>query len=442
MLSLLRKWIPEPLLSSYHFALAHLSAFVYGYPSRKLIVIGVTGTNGKSSTTQLLGQLLEELGETVGYTTTAGFRIAGKDRENKMKMTMPGRFYLQRLLRDMVREGCTYAIIESSSEGMRQHRHLGINYDAAVFTNLTPEHLERHGGFENYKKAKGKLFAHLAHRPHKTLQGAVIPKVSIINADDMHGDYFASFWTDRTVLYSWQPFKGGDRVTVELVQQTASGVEVKVNDIPMELPLKAHFQQKNLIAALSTLYALGWGFHRLKDVLPKVHSIAGRFESIEAGQPFDVIVDYAYEPYALQAVYESVEARKPKRIIGIHGAAGGGRDTWKRKEIGKLAAEKNAITILTNEDPYDEDPRQIIEAVAEGAREAGAKEGDDLLLIEDRKEAIQKAIDLAKKGDCVLITGKGSELVMAVAGGKKIAWSDKQEALTALEKAGYGQSNG
>ena len=425
---------------SYHFLLAKLSAFVYRYPSNKLIVIGVTGTNGKSSTTQFLAQLLIELGETVGYTTTAGFMVAGQEIENKMKMTMPGRFYLQRLMRRMVSAGCTYAIIETSSEGLRQYRHIGINYDAAVFTNLTPEHLERHGGFEAYKKAKGRLFSHLMHRRHKTLNGRMIPKVSIVNADDDHGDYFASFPADRTVCYSWQLTYGTDRLVVKREKKSTQGLEVVVNDVKMMIPLKADFQQKNAIAAIATLSALDWSLSRIEVAAKALRPIAGRFESVDLRQPFEVIIDYAYEPYALKALYESVDQLSPKRVLGIHGAAGGGRDTWKRKEIGALAAKMNAITYITNEDPYDEDPREIIEEVAAGALAAGAEEGVNLFLIDERQEAIEAAIAEAKKGDVVLLTAKGSEMVMAVAGGKKVAWSDRQAAITALKKLGYGQN--
>ncbi|RMD51393.1 hypothetical protein D6827_02330, partial [Candidatus Parcubacteria bacterium] len=173
MLSFLRKITPDFVFSIYHWTLAKLSAFLYRYPSNKMMVIGVTGTNGKSSTVQLIAQLLTLLGDKVGYTTTAGFKILNQEIENKMKMTMPGRFVLQKLLRKMVKSGCTVAIIETSSQGVEQFRHIGINYDTAVFTNLTPEHIEAHGGFENYKRAKGKFFQYLTKRPRKRNNGTI-----------------------------------------------------------------------------------------------------------------------------------------------------------------------------------------------------------------------------------------------------------------------------
>jgi UDP-N-acetylmuramoyl-L-alanyl-D-glutamate--2,6-diaminopimelate ligase len=415
----IKKLIPKPALQAYHYVLAKTAEAVYRHPSEKLIVIGVTGTNGKSSTVNFIAQILTELGETVGYTSTAGFSIAGHDVENKMKMTMPGRYYLQRTQDEMVKAKCSYAIIETSSQGLDQFRHLGINYDVAVFTNLTPEHIEAHGGFDNYKKAKGKLFAHLTARRKKHLEGHDVPKTIVVNSDDEHAAYYASFPADKRVSFSF-----ADKA-------------IRVADIvhPIsKLPLRAEFEQKNALAAIATVEALGFPLVKVLDAAQALKPLAGRFEKIEQGQPFTVIVDYAYEPYALEALFAAV---KGSRLIGVHGSAGGGRDVARRPIIGKLAGEHEAIVIVTNEDPYDEDPREIIEAVARGAREAGKVEGTDLFLIDDRKDAIKKAFELAMPGDAVLLTGKGSEPVMAVAGGKKIAWDDRKVARELLGEMGY-----
>ena len=413
MLHQIKKFIPNPVLSVYHYALARVAEVAYGHPTEKMIVIGVTGTNGKSSTVNFIAQLLTELGETVGYTSTAGFSIAGKEIENKMKMTMPGRFYLQSILREMLGAGCRYAIIETSSQGLEQYRHLGINYDVAVFTNLTPEHIEAHGGFDNYKKAKGKLFAHLTERKKKTIGGRVVDKTILVNADDEHAEYFAKFSADKLIRFSAHEFA----------------------NVP--LPLNAHFEKLNAAAAMATVMALGYPRERVLEAALKLKPVSGRFEKIEAGQPFLVVVDYAYEPYALQALYEAVNALGYHKIIGVHGSAGGGRDVARRPIIGRLAGEKEAVVIVTNEDPYDDNPREIIEAVAEGARAAGKIENTDLFLIDDRREAILKAIEMAREGDAVVITGKGSEPVMAVANGVKIPWDDREEARAALAKKGY-----
>ena len=203
MIHTLKQLVPSWMKAPYHWVLALLSALVYGFPSNKLVVIGVTGTNGKSSTVQFIAQMLESLGQHVGYTGTAGFYIDGEVIENTLKMTMPGRFLLQRLLRDMVRAGCRYALVETTSQGIEQFRHLGINYDVVVFTNLTPEHIESHGGFENYKAAKGKLFAHLTHRKRKHFGDEVVEKISVINADDPHAPFFLRFPADGVVRFSW-----------------------------------------------------------------------------------------------------------------------------------------------------------------------------------------------------------------------------------------------
>lgn len=434
MLYYIKKSIPKPILQVYHFAMAKVAAFLYGNPSNKLIVIGVTGTNGKSSTVKFLAQMLEQMGEKVGYTTTAGFSIAGREIENKMKMTMPGRFYLQSLIKQMLAADCKYAIVETSSEGIKQFRHLGINYDIAVFTNLTPEHIESHGSFENYKKAKGKLFDHLTNRAHKTINDQKIRKTSVINADDEHAKFFSSFPADRKVTFTWRGKGSEDQLVAKYQQRDTKGALISVNDQKINLKLLASFQHKNALAAMAALHALDIPMRQIVKVAAKLEPIEGRFELVDEGQPFFVIVDYAYEPYALQALLEAVKELKPERIIGVHGSAGGGRDKARRPKIGKLAAENEDIVIVTNEDPYDEDPRTIIEEVAAGASKNGKIEGEDLLLINDRTEAIEKAMQLAREGDAVILTGKGSEPVMAVAGGRKAPWSDKQAAIAALKK--------
>lgn len=433
MLHALRKIIPKQILQMYHFCLAKIAVFVYKNPSRKLIVIGVTGTNGKSSTVQMIAQMLESLGEKVGYTTTAGFYIAGQDIENKMKLTMPGRFYLQRMLKEMVVAGCRYAIIETSSQGIEQYRHLGINYDLVTYTNLTPEHIEAHGGFEAYKKAKSKLFTHLMHRAHKNINGKKIEKTLVINADDEHAAYFLSFPADRQITYSIHGRECNDHIVIKNISSNEKGLALEVCGEKMQIPYIATFQQKNAISALSVCYALGYPLKKIAKALNALEPIAGRFERVDCGQDFAVIVDYAYEPYALHALLDSVKILNPKRIIGIHGSAGGGRDRARRYKIGQIVADHEDIVIVTNEDPYDEDPRSIIEEVAKGARESGMKDNVDLFLVDDRKQAIQKAISIAKKGDVVLITGKGSETVMAVKGGKLIPFDDRKVTLEALK---------
>lgn len=434
----LKKYLPEPVLMVYHFVLANLAMLLYRFPAKRMVVIGVTGTKGKSSTVNFIAQLLTELGETVGYTSTAGFNIAGQEIENNLKMTMPGRFILQALLRRMVQAGCTYAVIETSSQGLVQYRHLGINYDVAVFTNLTPEHIEAHGGFEKYKRAKSLLFRHLTARTRKLLKGRQIAKTIIVNADSEHASYYASYAADKHLSFSWL---GQGDYQVKEVSHDAHGASLAVNEITGYLPLPAHFMRQNAVAAVATVASLGFSLTDVMAAAETLQNVPGRYEQLQAGQPFQVIIDYAYEPEGLKALFAAVKQTPTRgRLLGIHGSAGGGRDVARRPIIGQLAAEHEDMVFVTNEDPYDDDPQDIIKQVAAGAKTAGKVEGQNLFVIEDREVAIEQALAMAQPGDTVLITGKGSEPVMAIAGGRKLPWSDKAVALKALAKMGYNQS--
>lgn len=437
MISFLRKITPKPIIQLYHLILSKFAVLLYANPSKKMIVVGVTGTNGKSSTVQLTAQLLTLLGEKVGYTTTAGFWIDGEEIENKLKMTMPGRFLLQSLMSKMIQKKCRVAIIETTSQGIVQYRHLGINYDTVVFTNLTPEHIESHGGFENYKKAKGELFRHLTKRRKKKINGEIIPKTSIVNFDDEHSEYFNSFKADRKFGFGWAGEGSDYKIVARKSTLDLNGLQVSINGVQMKIPFLADFEQKNTLAAVSIVYSLGYSLNRIASMVSDLKPIPGRFERINKGQNFEVIIDYAYEPYALEALLNAVDQLKPGRIIGIHGSAGGGRDVARREKIGRLAAKREDIVIVTNEDPYDEDPRKIIEAVAAGATAEGKIDGKDLFLIDDREDAINFAIKGAKAGDIVLITGKGNEHGIAVANRKQIPWNDKEAAQSVLAKLGY-----
>lgn len=433
MKRLIRSLIPEPILNVYHRALAHMAAFWYRYPSRDLTVIGVTGTNGKSSTVQFIGRLLEHGGHRVGWTTTASFKVAEREWVNDKKMTMLGRFQTQRRLREMVLAGCTHAIIETSSQGILQSRHIGIDYKMAVFTNLTPEHIEAHGGFEKYKSAKGELFK-------------VTTDSIIVNLNDEHAGYFLGFDALNYGGFAIEKVGAlGTQLNLPPVMATdvhyeSSCTTFKWNDQLVHFKPVGRFNLENALAAASAAVALGLSQELVVDGLEKLESVPGRLEGIDESQPFDVIVDYAYEPAALSAVYEALgHIQRDGRLIHIVGSAGGGRDVARREILGTMSAENDDIVIVANEDPYDEDPWQIINHVADAAAAAGKQEGVDLFRILDRQEAINKAIDMAHAGDVVLITGKGSEPVMAVANGKKVLWDDRVAARRALHKR-YGRT--
>lgn len=420
--SLVRKFVPESLINVYHLALAKVAEAVYGHPSDKMIVIGVTGTNGKSTVTSFIGQILEHAGHRVGWTSTATVKIAGKEWLNDQKMTMVGRFQTQKLLAEMVKAGCEYAIVETSSQGIVQHRHEGINYDVAVFTKLSPEHIEAHGSFENYKNAKLELFRHLTRRPHKVLNGVTIPKVIVANGDDPHAKEFLALPADKKIAF----VVDGD------VELTPTGSTFTALGLDMDLHVLGRFNVSNALAAISVAKERGVQPEVIQDAVSKLKPIPGRIERIDEGQPFTLIVDYAPEPASMAALYDVVATIPHKRIIHLFGSAGGGRDTSRRPILGRYVGERADVCIVTNEDPYDEDPMQIIQQVAVGAREVGKRDDVDLFCILDRGEAIIKAVKLAEPGDLVLLTGKACEQAICVADGKKIPWDDRIEARKAL----------
>jgi len=423
---LIKKFVPGFLLRWYHKTLALMANIFYGFPSNKLIVIGVTGTNGKSTTVHLIAKMFEGAGFKVGATSTVGFKVADKEILNKKKMTMLGRFALQKLLRQMVGAGCKYAVIETSSQGVEQFRHLGVNYDVAAFTNLTPEHIEAHGGFENYKKAKGKFFAHLTAKPRKVIDGKGVPKVSVVNLDDEHAKYFTEFSADEKYGYG---IKNQANVRAESVVLKNNGVDFMVNGVPFHLNLLGEFNVYNSLAAISVGLSQGLDLDTISKSLEKVRGVPGRMEFINEGQDFKVLVDYAPEPSSMEKLYETVRGSgfisSGGKIIHVLGSAGGGRDKSRRPILGKIAAANADYVIITNEDPYDEDPQGIINQVAAGA--AGKEENVNLFKILDRGEAITKALNLARENDLVIITGKGSEQAICVANNKKIPWDDREK---------------
>ena len=439
---LLRKIVPKPVFRLYHWGLSVLAVFLYRNPSKKLTVIGVTGTSGKTTTVEWIGRIIEHCGENVGWATTNSFKVGSQESTNDTKMTMLGRFKLQKMLCQMVKAGCKYAVIETSSQGIEQYRHLGIDYDLVMLTNLWPEHIEAHDGFENYKKAKGKLFAHLGKKKIKKEKNK---KISIVNLGCEHADYFLKFKAEERYGFSAgnDARKGVGRldtlagvipIQASKIKTTASGSSFQVRDQKFHLgPIGLH-NVENALAAISACLAVGLDIKLIADAVARLPVVPGRLEVIDEGQDFTVIVDYAFEPVALTKLFETVNMFDHKRIIHVLGSTGGGRDVSRRPKLGKISAEQADISIVTNEDPYDDDPQEIIDQVAAGALEVGSHEGEELYRVLDRGQAIAKAISLASKGDIVLITGKGSEPVMAVKNEKTIPWDDRKEARKALHE--------
>lgn len=460
ILNILKKYIPKKafkaLQPAYHFFMAWLSAVCHGRPSEKLIVIGVTGTTGKTTVVYLIAKILQKAGYKTGYTSTAMFSYGQKEWLNDKKMTMPGRFFTQRMLRKMLKNKCQYAIIETTSEGVRQYRHRFINYDILVFTGLYPEHIESHGSFEKYKEAKGKLFAHLKKcktkyaddKKHvrksdtgiKKLDLNRVKKAIIVNGDDERADYFLEFWSELKFAYAkrngtaTKKMKDIETVEYNNIEIGGEGVGFEVNGKKINLRLLGGFNAANAMAAVCVCLSQGLGMERIKKGLEKVKGAPGRFERIDEGQNFNVIVDYAFEPNAVAKLYETVGLIPHRKIIHVLGSAGGGRDIARRPKLGKIAGEKADYVIATNEDPYDDNPEIIIDQVAVGAEHAGKKLNENLFKISDRREAIKKALALSEEGDIVLLTGKGCEQAICTINGEKIPWDDREVAREELRK--------
>ncbi len=428
-----KRLVPASLLDRYHFALASLASWLYRNPSNELVVIGVTGTNGKTTTSYLIAKALEASGFKTGCTTTAILKVADREWLNDTKMTMPGRFFLQRMLREMVDAGCRYAVIETSSQGIVQHRQRGIRYDLAVFTNLTPEHIEAHGGFENYKQAKRKLFEHLAALPPKYINGQLISRAAIINAESEYGAYYAA--TPGLTNVHWYGIEKGSGLKADHFSLLPDGSQSEVKGYPMQLSLPGRYNAENVMAALSVCQVLGVPLEAAIKRVETIQGLPGRFERVRLGQPWTVIIDYAPEPESLKQFYAALVSVPHKRLIHVLGSCGGGRDVARRPILGRMAGETADLVIVTNEDPYDDDPQQIIDQVAAGALAAGKEEGRTLLKISDRRAAIAEAMARAEPDDLVVITGKGCETWMCVANDEKLPWSERAAAEAGIQMA-------
>ena len=409
---LIKKIIPQFLLNFYHYYLAAIGAFFYRFPSKKLIVIGVTGTSGKSTVVELGSLILETAGFKVASLSSLKFKIGDKEWENKLKMTMPGRMKIQRFLNQAVKANCKYVVLEVTSEGIKQFRHKFIDFNTAVFTNLSPEHVESHGSFEKYRAAKRELFK-------------AAKKIHIINRDDENSDYFWEIPAERKIGFGIKNQESGIK-NIKLEENYSSFV---IHNSSFLIHLPGEFNIYNVLATIEIARSQGVSLNICQRALEKIKGIPGRME-IVIEKPFKVIIDYAHTPAALEQVYKTLKNHKPQtenyKLICVLGACGGGRDKWKRPVLGEIAAQYCDKIIITNEDPYDEEPIEIINQVA------GNTKAEKIL---DRRESIRKALSLANSGDTVIITGKGSEPWMCLAKGKKIEWSDKKIALDFLKSS-------
>lgn len=399
MISLLR--------SVYHYFLAWLGNLLYGFPSRKIFVIGITGTKGKSTVVELINVILEKAGKKTALLSSIRMKIGDDSQKNLTGMTMPGRFALQRFLRKAVSAHSDYAIIEVTSQGSVQHRHRFIEWNAAMFLNLTPEHIESHGGFENYRAAKVSFFKYVAtHRRGSGQEKS--KKYFFINESDDDSPYFSEAAGDsgEIIRFSRENF----------IRKELNNGKESIGDW-----LSSNFNLENAAAASALAESQGISWPAIKQTLASFKGLPGRMETIQE-KPFRVVVDYAHTPDSLLKIYQAFGKAK---LICVLGAAGGGRDKWKRPEMGKIASSYCREIILTNEDPFDESPLEIIGQIKSGISSLAIPEANVTEVL-DRKEAIRMAIGLAKKGDTVIITGKGSEAWLRVENGKKIPWNERE----------------
>ncbi len=413
-----RKIIPRKIFRMaqpvYHWILAFLAALTYRFPSRKIFIVGITGTKGKTSTIEIINSIFQEAGYKTALASSLRFKIDKESEKNEYKMTMPGRFFLQRFLARAVKAGCRYAILEMTSEGALQYRHKFIKLDAMIFTNLSPEHIETHGSFENYREAKMKFFKALEKTKGKK-------RFIIANGDDASASYFLNFNVDERIIYSLKNLSG--------YQIQKNGIALKIDNTAINSRLSGEFNLYNILAAIAFAKSQNIGMGTIKWAIEKFSGIEGRMENIDEGQDFKVVIDYAHTPDSLEKVYEIFQG---SRKICVLGSAGGGRDKWKRPEMGKIASKHCDQIILTNEDPYDDDPEKIIQDIL-GGISSGRRE-----VILDRREAIKKAFQYAKTGDAVIITGKGAEPWIMGPKGEKIKWDDRETTREELKKLSIG----
>ncbi len=420
-LTTIRGLIPQRLFKVlqplYHFSMSYIGAALYGFPSRKLILIAVTGSKGKTTTTELVNSILENAGYKTVLANTLRFKIASRSERNLQKMTMPGRFFLQRLLKNSLKENCTHAIIEMSSEGAKQFRHRFLSIDALIFTNLEKEHIESHGSYENYVAAKLEIAKQLLRSGKKK-------SLIVLNRGDKEASRFAQLGIADAVWYGLEDAKP--------YQTSSSSTSFVFRKTPIVTSLVGEFNLLNMLAASTLAEKLLISRENIKKALEEFGGIRGRVEKISVGQAYDVIVDYAHTPNSLENLYRAFEG---KHLICVLSGTGGGRDKWKRPLMGEIADRYCSEIILTDEDPYDEDPRNIVEEISKGITQHQPK------IVMDRREAIREALSRAKVGDMVLLTGKGTDPYIMTARGGKIPWDEaavaKEELLKINKKVKY-----
>jgi UDP-N-acetylmuramoyl-L-alanyl-D-glutamate--2,6-diaminopimelate ligase len=432
-MTFIKNLIPSSAILFYHKIKAIFAAYYFGFPSEKMTIIGITGTNGKTTSCHLTAKILEEDGHKVGMATTTTFKIGKKTWTNETKMTTLSAWQIQSLLARMVAAKCQYAVIETSSHALVQHRVWGINYDIVAITNVTREHLDYHHTIEEYSAAKEKLFQ--IFKKSKKKKG--IKKVSILNLQDSSWHNLVKYNRHKIYGFSLTPQSGikikkypkSVFIHSSNIELLPNGSNFTINtphyskNIQLHIPGKFNIQNALLATCIARSQQIK--LKTIKSALEKIDNIPGRMTSLNLGQPFQVIIDYAVTPDSLEKLYrDTIKPTTKNKVIAVLGACGD-RDQGKRPIMGEIVSNQADFVILTHEDSWTEKPIDIINMIKSGVLKTGKIENKDLFVIENRSEAIHKALTLAGPGDTVVITGKGAETKM-VYPDRTIPWNEKE----------------
>ena len=427
-----RTKLPLAVVPDVRSALADLAAEFFDHPTEKLKVAAVTGTDGKTTTVHLVSDVLEAAGLRTGYATTVDFKLADNEWQNDTRQTTQEALELQEFCAELLVAGGTWAVLEATSHSLALRKMRGIDVDIAVFTNLSPEHLDFHGTLQAYLEAKGILFEMLTQGRDKG-----VPKAAVLNADDPHWRYLADRAAGvRLISYGIDALAD---VQATVTAADANGSRLKVtalgDSVDLRLPLVGRFNVHNALAAIGAGLAAGATLAQCRDALARARPVRGRMDRIDAGQPFTVIVDYAHTPESLEKVLALLRPLTPGKLIAVFGSAGE-RDRTKRPKLAAAAAKYADHFVITQEDPRLEDPALILAEIEAGALEAGKQRDRDYRVIDDRTLAINAAIAAAGDGDTVLLAGKGHEGSIIV-GEEKLPWDEAAAARAALRARGF-----
>jgi UDP-N-acetylmuramoyl-L-alanyl-D-glutamate--2,6-diaminopimelate ligase len=437
-LSSYRRGVPFVRVRDPRRALSPLADLFYGRPSLRLEVIGVTGTDGKSTTVYLIHQLLEALGRPSGFLSTVSFQTGGEPGNNALRQSTPEASEVQALLADMVAAGKRFAVLEATSHGLseRNNRLGDVRFRAAVCTNITHEHLEFHGTFEQYRSDKANLFRALDREAEEgEASGAAGDRFGVVNLDDPSHSYLRA--QTRAPVHSYALEAPGAELAASEVQGDLEGSRFTLRwsdgELPARIGLPGRYNVENLLAASLTVHTLlGVPYPELASLFPRLRGVRGRLEPVRAGQPFQVFVDYAHTPEAFARLLPFLRAQCSGRLLAVFGSAGE-RDVLKRSRQGEVASRYCDLLVLADEDPRGEDPLAIIRDIASGCRMGP---GGELLLEADRRQAIRLALSRAHPEDMVLLLGKGHEESI-IYSDRKVPWNEAEVAREELARLGF-----